>query len=261
MPMLVGTSGWQYADWRGVLYPPGLPQRLWLERYAECFETVELNNAFYRLPSYEIFESWRDRTPASFVMAVKASRFLTHIKRLKEPEEPVERLMRAAAGLGSRLGPILLQLPPTLQVEVERLDRCLGRFPAGVRVAVEPRHASWWTGEVREVLVRHGAALCWADRRSRPLSPLWRTAGWGYLRLHEGTAHPWPHYGDQALRTWVRRLSETWDDDRDVFVYFNNDPRGAAVRNAVRFAELARAAGRTVSRTPAELPGETLVPG
>jgi uncharacterized protein YecE (DUF72 family) len=194
-------------------------------------------------------------------MAVKASRFLTHIKRLKEPEEPVERLMRAAAGLGSRLGPILLQLPPTLQVEVERLDRCLGRFPAGVRVAVEPRHASWWTGEVREVLVRHGAALCWADRRSRPLSPLWRTAGWGYLRLHEGTAHPWPHYGDQALRTWVRRLSETWDDDRDVFVYFNNDPRGAAVRNAVRFAELARAAGRTVSRTPAELPGETLVPG
>ncbi|HEV7930895.1 MAG TPA: DUF72 domain-containing protein [Actinomadura sp.] len=261
MPMLVGTSGWQYADWRGVLYPPGLPQRLWLERYAECFETVEVNNAFYRLPSYEIFESWRDRTPPSFVMAVKASRFLTHIKRLKEPEEPVERLMRAAAGLGSRLGPILLQLPPTLQVEVERLDRCLGCFPAETRVAVEPRHISWWTDEVREVLTRHAAALCWADRRSRPLSPLWRTAGWGYLRLHEGTARPWPNYGDQALRTWVRRLSETWDDDRDVFVYFNNDPGGAAVRNAVRFAELARAAGRTVSRTPADLPGETLVPG
>jgi uncharacterized protein YecE (DUF72 family) len=260
MPMLVGTSGWQYAHWRGVLYPPGLPQRLWLERFAECFDTVELNNAFYRLPSRETFEHWRDRTPAHFVMAVKASRYLTHIKRLKEPQEPVERLLSAAGGLGSKLGPILLQLPPTLQAEPELLEKCLRCFPGHIRVTVEPRHTSWWTDEVREVLTRHGASLCWADRLGRPLSPLWRTTDWGYVRLHEGTAHPRPSYGDQALRTWVRRLSETWDDERDIYVYFNNDPGGAAVRNAVRFAELARAAGREVSRTPAQLPGETLVP-
>ncbi|WP_433175118.1 DUF72 domain-containing protein [Actinoallomurus sp. CA-150999] len=251
MPMLVGTSGWQYTHWRDVLYPTGLPQRVWLERFTECFETVENNNAFYRLPSREVFAGWRERTPPGFVMAVKASRYLTHIKRLKDPEEPVDRLMDAAGGLGDKLGPILVQLPPTLQVDVERLARCLRRFPAGVRVAVEPRHPSWWTDEVRDVLVRHGAALCWADRLGRPLIPLWRTADWGYLRFHEGAATPWPEYGDQALRSWVRRLAETWDDDADAYVYFNNDPGGAAVRDAARFAECARQAGRRVTRTPA----------
>ncbi|GAA4603760.1 DUF72 domain-containing protein [Actinoallomurus liliacearum] len=251
MPLLIGTSGWQYKHWRDVLYPTGMPQRVWLERYTECFDTVENNNAFYRLPSREVFAGWRERTPPGFVMAVKASRYLTHIKRLKDPEEPVDRLMNAAGGLGDKLGPVLVQLPPTLQVDVERLTRTLRRFPAGVRVAVEPRHPSWWTDEVRELLIRYGAALCWADRLGRPLTPLWRTAGWGYLRFHEGAATPWPEYGDQALRSWARRLAETWDDGQDVYVYFNNDPGGAAVRDAGRFAEFARAAGRSVTRTPA----------
>lgn len=250
MPMLVGTSGWQYADWRGVLYPPDLPQRLWLERYGESFDTVENNNAFYRLPTWDTFAAWRDRTPPGFVMAVKASRFLTHVKRLKDPEEPVERLLGAAEGLGAKLGPILVQLPPTLRADPDRLARCLRGFPARIRVAVEPRHSSWWNTEVRDVLERSGAALCWTDRLGRPLTPLWRTADWGYVRFHEGAAHPWPSYGDQALRAWVRRIGETWGDD-DSFVYFNNDPGGAAVRNAVRFAELARTAGRLVTHTPA----------
>jgi uncharacterized protein YecE (DUF72 family) len=260
MPMLVGTSGWQYAHWRGVLYPPGLPQRLWLERYGECFDTVENNNAFYRLPSRETFESWRDRTPSTFVMAVKASRYLTHVKRLKESEEPVRRMLDAAGGLGAKLGPILVQLPPTLRAEPRRLAECLSRFPAGVRVAVEPRHASWWTEEVRDLLARHGAALCWADRLGRPLTPPWRTGDWGYVRFHEGIAHPRPSYGDQALRSWIRRVGDAWDDDGDVFVYFNNDTGGAAVRDAVRFAGLARAAGHRVSRTPVLLGDGTLAP-
>ncbi|WP_250562946.1 DUF72 domain-containing protein [Sphaerisporangium fuscum] len=249
--MLVGTSGWQYKHWRGVLYPGDLPQRLWLERYAECFQTVENNNAFYRLPSRETFESWRERTPETFIMAVKASRFLTHIKRLKDPEEPVRRLMDRAEGLGPKLGPILLQLPPTLRAEPERLDACLRHFPRGVRVAVEPRHASWWTGEVREVLSSHGAALCWADSLGRPNTPLWRTADWGYMRFHQGRAHPWPSYGETSLRSWLHRMGEAWDSGCDVYVYFNNDPDGAAVRDAVRFAGLARTAGWPVSRSPA----------
>ncbi|MFB9251951.1 DUF72 domain-containing protein [Sphaerisporangium melleum] len=252
--VLVGTSGWQYAHWRDVLYPSGLPQRLWLERYADCFATVENNNAFYRLPSRETFESWRDRTPEGFVMAVKASRFLTHIKRLKDPAEPVHRLMDAADGLGAKLGPILLQLPPNLKVDPERLRDCLARFPARVRVAVEPRHPSWWTSAVRDVLAEHGAALCWADVLSRPVTPLWRTAGWGYLRLHQGAAHPWPAYGDAALRSWLRRVRETWPAGEDVYVYFNNDPGGAAVRDAARFADLARAEGLPVTRTPTGSP-------
>ncbi|MEV1249202.1 DUF72 domain-containing protein [Nonomuraea sp. NPDC050022] len=236
MATLVGTSGWQYKDWRGILYPQEVPQRLWLETYAETFPTVESNNAFYRLPSPESFAGWRDRTPDGFVMAVKASRFLTHIKRLADPEEPVERLMNAASELKDKLGPILLQLPPTLKADPDRLARCLNCFPKHVRVAVEPRHPSWWTDEVREILAARDAALCWADRLGRPVSPLWRTAGWGYVRLHEGRANPWPLYGDTALKTWAGRVEEAgWPD---AYVYFNNDPGGAAVRNATRFARL-----------------------
>ncbi|GAB3654656.1 DUF72 domain-containing protein [Glycomyces tarimensis] len=244
MPVLVGTSGWQYRDWRGVLYPERLPLRRWLEHYAERFVTVENNGAFYRLPTRETFASWRSQLPSGFSMAVKASRFLTHLKRLREPEEPVERLMGVAAGLGDRLGPVLLQLPPTLRADPELLDGCLGRFPSGTRVAVEPRHESWWSEEIRAVLAGRDAALCWSDRRGRPAAPLWRTASWAYLRLHEGTAKPPPSYGDQALRSWRDRLNEQWPERADCYVYFNNDPGGAAVRNAFRFAELMRKAGR-----------------
>lgn len=234
MTLLVGTSGWQYKDWRGVLYPEGVPQRLWLETYADEFPTVENNNAFYRLPSAETFASWRDRTPPAFVMAVKASRFLTHIRRLAEPEEPVRRLVGVASELKDKLGPVLLQLPPTLRAAPDRLDRCLACFPEHVLVAVEPRHESWWTAEVRDVLCARGAALCWADRLGRPQSPFWRTADWGYVRLHEGRAGF--AYGETALRTWARRVREAgW---RDAYVYFNNDPGGAAVRNARRFTGL-----------------------
>lgn len=248
--VFVGTSGWQYKDWRDVLYPEGVPQRLWLEEYASGFATVESNNAFYRLPSRETFAQWRRRTPEGFVMAVKASRFLTHIKRLRDPEEPVARLMEHAAGLGDRLGPVLLQLPPTLKADATLLDDCLRCFPAGTRVAVEPRHDSWWVPEVRAVLEARGAALCWADLHSRPAGPLWRTSDWGYLRLHAGRAQPWPRYGRQALSTWVGRLTAAWPGDCDMYVYFNNDPGGAAVRDAMAFARLATAAGAHVSRTP-----------
>jgi uncharacterized protein YecE (DUF72 family) len=246
MPVLVGTSGWQYRDWRGVLYPEGVPQRRWLEHYAESFATVENNGAFYRLPQRSTFERWRSEVPDGFVMAVKASRFLTHLKRLREPKEPVDRLMNAAAGLGDRLGPVLLQLPPTLQADPELLAECLDQFPQGTRVAVEPRHESWWTDEVRSVLADRDAALCWADRDGRPVTPLWRTASWGFLRLHHGRAKPVPSYGDAALRSWCRRIVDAWPKAAHCHVYFNNDPGGAAVRNAFRFAELMRDLGREV---------------
>ncbi|WP_205325641.1 DUF72 domain-containing protein [Glycomyces sp. YM15] len=243
MPVLVGTSGWQYRDWRGVLYPEGVPQRRWLEHYAERFPAVENDGAFYRLPERGTFERWRSETPKRFVMALKVSRFLTHLKRLRDPAEPVKRLTDAAAGLGDRLGPFLLQLPPTLKADPDRLADCLDRFPEGARVAVEPRHESWWNDEVRSVLSERDAALCWADRGGRPVTPLWRTASWGYLRLHEGRAKPAPSYGDAALRSWCRRIDETWPKRAECHVYFNNDQGGAAVRNAFRFAELMRDLG------------------
>jgi uncharacterized protein YecE (DUF72 family) len=246
MSVFIGTSGWQYRDWRGVLYPERLAQRRWLEHYAGVFAAVENNGAFYRLPPRSRFEQWRSATPAGFVMAVKASRFLTHLKRLRDPAEPVARLMDAAAGLGDRLGPVLVQLPPTLRADPGLLADCLDRFPEGVRVAVEPRHESWWTDEVRAVLTERAAALCWADRGGRPVTPLWRTASWGYVRLHEGRAAPVPSYGDAALRSWGRRIAETWPKSADCHVYFNNDSGGAAVRGAFRLADLMRGLGREV---------------
>lgn len=158
MTVRIGTSGWQYRDWRETLYA-GVPQRQWLERYAEAFATVEVNNAFYRLPDRATFAGWRERTPDDFCIAVKGSRYLTHVRRLREPAAPVGRLLAHTAGLGDRLGPVLLQLPPTLHADPSLLDDCLAAFPRQVRVAVEPRHSSWWTDEVAAVLRRHGAAL------------------------------------------------------------------------------------------------------
>jgi uncharacterized protein YecE (DUF72 family) len=233
MAVHIGTSGWQYRDWKDALYA-GVPQRAWLERYAEEFGTVEVNNAFYRLPERATFEAWRERTPAGFRIAVKASRYLTHVKRLREPAEPVRRLLDRAAGLGDKLGPVLLQLPPTLRADNALLADCLAAFPARVRVAVEPRHPSWWGDATRAVLTDHGAALCWADRRGRPLTPLWRTAGWGYLRLHEGAARDWPRYGSRALASWAERIDRAWPHG-EAWVYFNNDQRGAAVLDAHAF--------------------------
>ncbi|GII21836.1 DUF72 domain-containing protein [Planosporangium mesophilum] len=246
--ILVGTSGWQYRDWRGRFYPSDLPQRKWLEWYAAAFATVEVNNAFYRLPERATFSDWRRRTPDDFVVAVKMSRYLTHIKRLREPQEPVARFLDRAAGLGDKLGPVLLQLPPTLRADAGLLDAVLAEFPAHVKVAVEPRHESWWVPEIRETLIRRGAALCWADRLGRPVTPLWRTADWGYLRLHEGRARPRPAYGRQALGTWLGRIAETFGTDREAYVFFNNDPGGAAIRDAVALAELARRRGLPVTR-------------
>lgn len=252
MTVLIGTSGWQYTDWRGVLYPVRVPQRRWLAEYGRAFATVENNSSFYRLPRPETFAGWRDGTPEDFVMAVKASRFLTHLKRLRDPAEPVQRLMGRAEELGARLGPVLLQLPPDFPVDLHRIDACLQCFPEGVRVAVELRHPSWWEEErpLRDVLERHDAALCWADRGSRPVTPLWRTAGWGYVRLHEGAARPWPRYGRAALRSWAARIAGAFADGEDVHVYFNNDPGGAAVLDAVDFARAVAHSGRGTTRTP-----------
>jgi uncharacterized protein YecE (DUF72 family) len=244
----IGTSGWMYRDWRAPdgLYPAKLPQRRWLEHYAGQFATVEINNAFYRLPERDTFRQWADRTPDDFRFAVKMSRYLTHVKRLKDPAEPVARFLDRAEPLGDKLGPVLLQLPPTLRADPEVLDATLARFPREVRTAVEPRHDSWWTDEVRDVLTRHGTALCWADRKGRPTTPLWETADFRYLRMHEGRARPWPGYGRAALGSWLERMAQGVPG----YVFFNNDPGGAAVRDATALAAKARRRGVAVSRTP-----------
>jgi uncharacterized protein YecE (DUF72 family) len=182
-------------------------------------------------------------------MAVKASRYLTHVLRLNHPEEPVRLLVERASELGGKLGPILLQLPPTMRIALDRLERTLDVFPDRWRVAVEFRHVSWFTDDVRRVLEARRVALCLADRFG-PLTPLWRTADWSYLRFHAGRAAPLPCYGRQALATWVERLSDQWTPDEDVYVYFNNDPRACALRDAIVFERLSQRAGRRPTRVP-----------
>ena len=254
MPIWIGTSGWQYRHWRGKIYPRGLPTVAWFDRYAEAFDTVELNVTFYRQPRPAVFEGWARRAPDGFLFAVKASRFLTHIRRLREPRDSVDRLMDGASRLGPHLGPILVQLPPDMAAEPGRLAETLAAFPSDVRVAVEPRHASWFSEEVRSILRDRAAALCWADRRG-PLTPVersWATAPFGYVRFHAGRASPQGCYGERSLEAWLERVRGSWpSDDADVFLYWNNDGRGCAPRDAARFAELAARDGAMTSRAPA----------
>jgi uncharacterized protein YecE (DUF72 family) len=249
MPLLIGTSGWQYAHWRNTFYPRGVPQGRWLEFYAERFDTVELNNSFYMLPKEQFFAGWAARTPPGFVFAVKMSRFLTHVKKLAEPEEPIERFFSRAHVLGHKLGPVLLQLPPTMPEAVDRLDRVLELFPADTRVAVECRHDSWYTPSLRRSLERHNAALVLADSPRRRV-PRWRTADWAYVRFHEGTAKPHPCYSRTALQRWTEELAGLWSEADDVYVYFNNDPRACALRDAIVFTGLMARRGFSHGRLP-----------
>jgi uncharacterized protein YecE (DUF72 family) len=227
VPVWIGTSGWQYDHWRSTVYPKEVPKSRWLSWYAERFATVESNSAFYRLPEKKLFERWAEATPPDFVMSVKASRFLTHIRRLREPKDPIERLLERVRGLGNKQGPILLQLPPNLVASTALLEGALASFPKNVKVAFEPRHESWFVDDVREVLEKHRAALCLTDRRNRK-SPLWRTASWTYVRFHEGTASPAPSYGRTALDSWAARIASLWNADDEVYCYFNNDQNGRA---------------------------------
>jgi uncharacterized protein YecE (DUF72 family) len=247
--LFVGTSGWQYAHWKRVLYPDRLPQKMWLPYFGERFRTVEVNNTFYNLPEKAVFEHWRQASPPDFVFALKMSRFLTHLKRLHDPDEPVKRFLERARRLGPKLGPVLIQLPPRFHANLELLDATLELFPRSVRVAVEFRDESWFTSEAKELLERRHVALCLADSPRRK-QPMWRTAAWGFVRFHEGKGGRAPGYDRDVLRRWVERIAQTWSDREDVYVYFNNDMQGYAIRDAVTFAELAAASGLTPTRVP-----------
>jgi len=247
--LYVGTSGWQYRHWKRVFYPDKLPQRAWLPYFAARFQTVEVNNTFYNLPDKSVFEQWRANTPDDFLFALKMSRYLTHLKRLHDPGEPVHRFLERARALGSKLGPILLQLPPRYRVNLKRLEETLVLFDRAARIAVEFRAESWFTAETSRLLEQHHAALCLADSPRRQ-QPAWRTADWGFVRFHEGNGARAPGYEREALRRWVSRIGETWPADADVFVYFNNDTAGYAIKDAIVFAELADAAGLRPTRVP-----------
>jgi uncharacterized protein YecE (DUF72 family) len=229
----VGCSGWAYTHWRERFYPKGLPQRQWLAHYAEHFDTVEINNTFYRLPKASAVEGWVEQSPAEFVFAVKASRYLTHRKRLNNVGpyfanfyDPLEAL--ADSG---KLGPTLWQFPANFHRNDERLSTALDALPPG-RHALEFRHESWFTDDVYELLRKHGAALVIGDEAKRWVStPHVRTTDWTYVRLHHGTRGRHGNYSKSEIETWARRISQ-WRNETEVLVYFNNDWEGYALRNA-----------------------------
>jgi uncharacterized protein YecE (DUF72 family) len=229
----VGCSGWQYRHWRGDFYPQELPAARWLDRYASAFDTVELNNSFYRLPERETFERWRERTPDGFLFAVKASRFLTHLKKLKDPEEPLARFFAHAAGLGPKLGPVLYQLPPRWPADPGRLDRFLEALPPG-RHVLEFRDPSWYAPEILERLERAGVTLCLHDMPGSA-TPRVRVGPAVYVRFH-GTTRYGGAYGDGDLDAWAEWLNREHGSGHDVFAYFNNDVGGHAPRDAKRLS-------------------------
>ena len=241
----VGTSGWQYRDWRGPFYPRDLPMDEWLQHYVTRFVTTEVNNTFYRLPPRATFERWERQTPEGFLMAVKASRYLTHIKRLRDPSEPVERLLEAAQGLGSSLGPVLFQLPPTLRADVGLLRDLLQSVGSRVRSAVEFRHPSWMRSDVLDTLADEHAALVLADRPRARIEPL-ATARWTYIRFHRG-AESGHGYTRRKLVRWAERLAAM--PVSQSFTYFNNDPGAAAPRDAATFRQLLEERG-LIARSP-----------
>ncbi len=231
----VGTSGFRYLHWRGVLYPQGLPERRWLDRYAQVFSTVELNATFYRLPTPETVSRWRRTVPAGFIFAAKGSRYLTHLKRLTDASTGLRRFYQPVRRLKEKLGVVLWQLPPQMkQADPERLDRFLAAQPAGVRQAVEFRSDAWYVPAVCEVLEKHGAAICEHDLLPRPPPAI--TGGFRYLRFHGATGKYAGRYGDAALRPWARSLERWRAQGKDAFVYFNNDLHGHAVADALALA-------------------------
>ena len=227
----VGCSGWAYKHWRGILYPEGLPQTRWFERYAEDFDTVEINNSFYRLPSPETFAKWRDQAPPGFCYAVKANRFITQAKKLLDCEEPIERMMSAVRCLGDRLGPMLYQLPPSLKFNLERLETFLAILPADTINVFEFRDSSWHRPETYDLLDRHGASFCVHDMAGCTTDRI-AVGRAAYVRFHGTAGKYWGRYAKADMNSWARWAAEQRALGRSVWCYFNNDIHGHAIHDA-----------------------------
>jgi uncharacterized protein YecE (DUF72 family) len=237
-PVRVGCSGWQYDDWRGRLYPEGMGTGRWLGRYAECFDTVEVNSTFYRLASPAAVERWIEQTPDDFVFACKASRYMTHMKRLRDLDQGVKRYYERIEPLvvSGKLGPVVWQLPGNFHRDDELLADALGKLPAGLH-CFEFRHESWFREEVYALLREHGVALVIGDHPERPFQTYEMTADWTFVRFHHGRRGRRGNYSERELREWAERISD-WRQRVAVYAYFNNDWKGFAVDNALLLRRL-----------------------
>lgn len=251
----IGTSGWHYRHWLGTFYPAGLKAPQMFDFYQRFFDTVELNNSFYRLPTPEAFTAWRDAARRGFVFAVKGSRFLTHNKKLKEPEQALQNLLPRAELLVEKLGPILFQLPPKWKINLERLDEFLRALPKVHRYAFEFREPSWHTEAVYDTLRRHNAAYCIHELAGFH-TPIIVTADFVYVRLHGPGGKYQGCYTGQTLCEWAERIA-TWSRElRAIYVYFDNDDSGYAPRNALELKKRVQAAIQGRNSTPASDKGK-----
>ena len=235
MRVYVGTSGWVYAHWRGRFYPAELDESAWLGHYAAHFASVEVNRSFYRLPSRAQFAAWREQTPAGFVFSVKASRYITHMKKLREPETTLPPLLTAVSGLAEKRGPLLFQLPPRWRPDVGRLHAFLAALPGDVRAVFELRDPTWHGDDILGLLARHNAAFCIYDLAGF-VSPRAVTADFVYLRLHGPGAAYCGRYGPSALAGWADWLSR--QTVVAAYVYFDNDQEAHAVQDALELRDM-----------------------
>ena len=227
----VGCSGWAYKDWKGRFYPADLKDRDRLAFYAARFDTCEINASFYRLPSEAAVAGWAEAAPEDFLYAWKVSRYITHNKKLKDCRDSIDLVFGRMAPLGEHQGPALVQLPPMLRRNDERLADFLGWLPKGLRVTVEFRHDSWYAPEIYDLLARHDASLCISDHHDAP-SPWEVTASWVYVRGHGPGGHYHGRYGEAVLRDWAAHIRRWRDQGREVFAYFDNDIKSAAPADA-----------------------------
>jgi uncharacterized protein YecE (DUF72 family) len=236
-PIHIGTSGWHYSHWNGPFYPNDLRKEDFLRYYCSRFATVEVNNSFYQLPSEEALLNWRDSTPAGFIFAAKASRYITHMKKLKDPEKHLPILLERLEILGEKLGPILFQLPPRWRLNLERLEVFLKALPGRFRYAFEFRDPSWFDRRAYEALAEHGGAFCIYELAGRR-SPAEVTADFVYVRLHgPGEAYQ-GSYSTGALQGWADRFGRWVQEGKEVFCYFDNDEAGYAAQNALSLQEM-----------------------
>jgi uncharacterized protein YecE (DUF72 family) len=246
----IGCSGWTYHHWRGAFYPDGMPQRSWFARYTETFGTVELNTSFYRLPAADTFAKWRDQAPAGFRYAVKAPRFITHMKKLRDCDEPVTEFLGRVRQLGASLGPILYQLPPRLAFDRERVETFLALLPGDLHHVLEFRDASWIDPAVLALLDRHEIGFCVHDMAGST-TPFWASGPLAYLRFHGGEGKYWGRYPDERLLHAADWMAEQAGSGREVWAYFNNDIHAHAIDDALTLrAMVGQLLGRTAQASP-----------
>lgn len=242
-PILIGTSGWSYDHWKGPFYPQDLPSRRMLAHYAATFSSVEINNSFYRLPERRMLRQWATTVPEGFVFAVKASRYITHMKKLKDPKSSCRRFFDRIGALGAKLGPIVFQLPPRWSFNESRLGEFLSALPPDHRYAFEFRDRSWLNEQAYQLLADHGACLCVYDYEGYT-SPRRATTDFFYLRLHGPYADAYRgRYGDTTLRRWAGDVRRWAAQGKSVYCYFDNDEAGYAAADAQRLQRLVEGGG------------------